>query len=126
MPIFGENNNQPVTRIKGRENRTIAINTKLTEQENAAVLSAATNAGKTVAEWLRDVALRAAQNAQPDPLFTEIVFCRNALFSLLQQMALKSGITQDAIAKSISFSLQEKHQKAAKAMEQYTQPGNAK
>ena len=124
--MFGTNDTQPKTRIRGRENRALTVNTKLTEQENSIVLSAATSAGKTAAEWLRDLALKAAENTQPDPVFTEVVFCRNALFSLLQQMALKSGITQDAIAKSVSSSLQEKHQKAAKAMEQYAQPTSKK
>jgi len=122
MPMFSSEPEPQKPRIRGRDYRGITVNTKLTGPENETVLDAAKTAGKTVGEWLREVALKAAANTEPDPTFTEVVYSRNAILSLLQMVAQKTGVAQDAIAKSANSLRQDKHQKAVKTMEEYTQP----
>ena len=122
--MFSEN---PTKRtVRGRPHRGVSIGTKITEEEFTQVVSSAESTKKSVAEWLRDVALKAARNTQPDPIFIEIIYCRDVLASLVQMVALKTGVAQDAIAKQAVVLKEGKLQRAIKDMEPYTQPTSTK
>ncbi|MCL2659430.1 MAG: hypothetical protein FWD64_02770, partial [Acidobacteriaceae bacterium] len=88
IPMFGRR--QKSSRI--RDSREQSLSIRVTKNEEKILLAAAEKNQQPLREWLRDVALKAAQNTEPDPTFTEVVYSRNAILSLLQMVALKSGV----------------------------------
>ena len=70
--------------------RVKTAGTRLTVAEVEEVEAAAKRAGKTLAEWLREVALRAARPAQADPVelvLQELAAARYILLNLFQSTA---------------------------------------
>lgn len=70
--------------------RTKTIATRITPEELAEIEAAAENAGKTLAEWLRDLALTAARERPVDPtevLLAEVAALRYTLLNLFHATA---------------------------------------
>lgn len=70
--------------------RAKTVATRLTPEELAEVEAAAAGAGKTVAEWLRETALRSARQLPADPielLLSEVWGLRYALWNLFHATA---------------------------------------
>ena len=83
-PASPKDEARPVLRVK-----TIA--TRVTPEELAEVEAAAEGAGKTVAEWLRELALRTARQRPADPvelLLAELMATRYVLLNLFHATAL--------------------------------------
>src|ERR1700722_13358913 len=74
--------------VRGRESRNQTLTTKLTQTESAAVEAASEADGKTVGEWLRDVALqRLRQRCDATELvLIEVVGLRLFLNNILKSM----------------------------------------
>ena len=101
--------------------RTKSIATRLTEAELAEVEAAASQAGKKVAEWLRDTALSAVRVPQEVPtdavLLAEIIGIRSLMVNLFAQ-ASKGPLTTEDIQKMRTYADSIKDQKAAENLSQ--------
>jgi hypothetical protein len=101
--------------------RARSIATRLTESEFGEVEAAAANAGKKVAEWLRDAALahaRAGQEEQTDPiLLAEIMGMRTLMLNLFAR-ASEGPLTAEDLRKMSAYSDSIKEQKAQEFMAQ--------
>jgi len=101
--------------------RARSIATRLTEIEFGEVEAAAVNAGKKVAEWLRDAALahaRAGQEEQTDPiLLAEIMGMRSLMLNLFAR-ASEGPLTTEDLRKMSAYSDSIKEQKAKEFMAQ--------
>ena len=99
--------------------RARSIATRLTEVEFSEVEAAAVNAGKKVAEWLRDAALahaRAGQEEQTDPiLLAEIMGMRTLMLNLFAR-ASEGPLTTEDLRKMSAYSDSVKEQKAQEFM----------
>jgi len=101
--------------------RARSIATRLTDAEFGEVEAAAANAGKKVAEWLRDAALahaRAGQEEQTDPiLLAEIMGMRTLMLNLFAR-ASEGPLTTEDLRKMSAYSDSIKEQKAKEFMAQ--------
>ena len=82
--------------------KTIA--TRVTPEELAEVEAAAEGEGKTVAEWLRELALRSARQRPADPvelLLAELMAIRYALLNLFHATALASAEGKQLLPESV-------------------------
>src|ERR1700744_3205130 len=74
--------------VKGRETRNQSLNTKLTPSEAAAVEADSLAQGKTVGEWLRDLALHELLSGETQvpslAMLTEIAGLRLLLINTLE------------------------------------------
>ena len=117
----------PSSPVSANDARSIA--TRLTETEYGEVEAAAVNAGKKVAEWLRDAALahaRAGREEQTDPiLLAEIMGMRNLMLNLFAR-ASQGPLTTDDLRKMSAYSDSIKEQKAKEFMAQRRRRSNPK
>ncbi len=101
--------------------RAGSIATRLTETEFGEVEAAAANAGKKVAEWLRDAALahaRAGQEEQTDPiLLAEVMGMRTLILNLFTR-ASEGPLTTEDLRKMSAYSDSIKEQRAQEYMAQ--------
>lgn len=101
--------------------RTKSIATRLTEAELVEVEAAASQAGKKVAEWLRDTALSAVRVPQEVPtdavLLAEIIGIRSLMVNLFAQ-ASKGPLTTEDIQKMRTYADSTKDQKAVENLSQ--------
>jgi hypothetical protein len=100
--------------------RAKSIATRLTEAEFAEVESAATKAGKKVAEWLRDAALTQARASQEltDPiLLAEIMGMRSLMLNLFAR-ASEGPISVEDLRKMSTHADSIKEQKAREFLTQ--------
>jgi hypothetical protein len=101
--------------------RARSIATRLTETEFGEVEAAVANAGKKVAEWLRDAALahaRAGQEEQTDPiLLAEIMGMRSLMLNLFAK-ASQGPLSTEDLRKMSAYSDSIKEQKADEFMTQ--------
>ena len=86
--------------VRGRESRNQTLTTKLTQTESAAVEAASEADGKTVGEWLRDVALqRLRQRCDATELvLIEVVGLRLFLNNILKSMTAGERLPPEAFA----------------------------
>ena len=100
--------------------RARSIATRLTDTEFGEVESAAANAGKKVAEWLREAALAHARAGQEhtDPiLLAEIMGMRSLMLNLFAR-ASEGPLTTDDLRKMSAYSDSIKEQRAQDYMAQ--------
>jgi hypothetical protein len=109
--------------LSGETARARSIATRLTETEFGVVEAAAADAGKKVAEWLREAALahaRASAGAaeQTDPiLLAEIMGMRSLMLNLFAR-ASEGPLTTDDLRKMSAYSDSIKEQRAQDYMAQ--------
>lgn len=110
--------------------RAKTIATRLTPEELAEVEAAAEGEGKTVAEWLRDLALRSARQRPADPielLLAEQMATRYTLLNLFQAAALAATegkqLLPDSIVKIRDQADAQKFQKARKLLTDFLAQG---
>jgi len=86
--------------VRGRESRNQTLTTKLTQTESAAVEAASEADGKTIGEWLRDVALKTLRERgdATEVLLTEVVGLRLFLNNILKSMTAGEKLTPEAFA----------------------------
>jgi hypothetical protein len=101
--------------------RARSIATRLTDIEFGEVEEAAAQAGKKMAEWLREAALthaRAGQEKQTDPiLLAEIMGMRNLMLNLFAK-ASQGPLSVEDIRKMSAYSESIKEQKAEEFLTQ--------
>ena len=78
MAVLGMDTPRRKGTVRGRESRNQTLTTKLTQTESTAVEAASEADGKTVGEWLRDVALQALRQRSDatELVLTEVVGLR--------------------------------------------------
>ena len=107
--------------VSGNEtSRARSIATRLTDAEFGEVEAAAANAGKKVAEWLREAALAHARAGQEhtDPiLLAEIMGMRSLMLNLFAR-ASEGPLTTDDLRKMSAYSDSIKEQRAQDYMAQ--------
>jgi len=109
------------SRVPGNEtSRARSIATRLTETEFGEVEAAAANAGKKVAEWLREAALahaRAGQEETDPILLSEIMGMRSLMLNLFAR-ASEGPLTTEDLRKMSTYSDSIKEQRAQDYMAQ--------
>ncbi|MDQ2840636.1 MAG: hypothetical protein M3Y72_06275 [Acidobacteriota bacterium] len=84
--------------------RTKTVATRITPEELAEVEAAAQRDGKTLAEWLRELALKAARQCPADPmelLLSEVAAIRYMLLNLFHATAQANGEGKHLLADSV-------------------------
>ena len=111
--------------VKGRETRSQSLNTKLTPSEAAAVESASMAQGKTVGEWLRDLALQELLNGQCQaPTFavlTEIAGLRLLLINTLELVLRGDKMTPEQFKEMLRYVKTNKRKAAADMLASYAE-----
>ncbi len=97
-------------------NRTKSIATRLTDAEFAEIESAASRAGKKVAEWLREAALAQARTAGEEKvtdtvLLAELMALRSMIVNLFA-VASKGPLSDETLRKIAAYADATKDQKA--------------
>jgi hypothetical protein len=100
MAVLGMDTPRRKVVVRGRESRNQTLTTKLTQTESAAIEAASEADGKTVGEWLRDVALEALRQHSDatEVLLTEIVGLRLFLNNILKSINAGERLTSEAFA----------------------------
>jgi uncharacterized protein (DUF1778 family) len=84
--------------------RTKTIATRITPEELAEVEAAAQHDGKTLAEWLRELALKTARQRPADPmelLLAEVVASRYVVLNLFHATAQANAEGKHLLAESV-------------------------
>ena len=100
--------------LENETSRARSIATRLTDTEFGEVESAAANAGKKVAEWLREAALahaRAGQEETDPILLAEIMGMRSLMLNLFAR-ASEGPLTTEDLRKMSAYSDSIKEQRA--------------
>jgi hypothetical protein len=100
--------------------RTRSVATRLTEVEFGEVDAAASNAGKKLAEWLREAALNhaRARQVQTDPILLAEIMAMRALMLNLFAKASQGSLSTEDIRKMSAYSDSIKEQKAEELLAQ--------
>ena len=108
----------------GQRAKTVA--TRLSPEELQEVESAAARDGKSLAEWLRELALRSARQRAADPielLLAELMATRYALLNLFHATALAGAegkqLLPDSVLKIRDQADAQKRQKARKLLQDF-------
>ncbi len=106
--------------------RAKTIATRVTPEELTEVEAAAEGEGKTVAEWLRELALRTARQRPADPielLLAELMATRYALLNLFHATALANAegkqLLPDSVLKIRDQADAQKLAKARKTLQEF-------
>lgn len=84
--------------------RTKTIATRITPEELAEIETAAERSGKTLAEWLRELALKSARERPADPielLLSEVAATRYMLLNLFHGTAQANGEGKHLLPESV-------------------------
>ncbi len=133
---MASSNNKPLETIlpssssvsANETSRARSIATRLTDTEFGEVEAAAANAGKKVAEWLREAALahaRAGQEETDPILLAEIMGMRSLMLNLFAR-ASEGPLTTDDLRKMSAYSDSIKEQRAQDYMVQRRRRNSSK
>ena len=111
--------------VKGRETRNQSLNTKLTPSEAAAVEAASMAQGKTVGEWMRDVALHELLSGESQvpslAVLTEIAALRLLLINTLELMLRGEKMTPEQFKEMLRYVKTNKRKAAADMLASYAE-----
>ena len=111
--------------VRGRESRNQTLTTKLTPTEAAAVETASRAEGKTVGEWLRDLALRELPNGSSQlpllPLMCEVAGIRLLLINTLEPVLRGDKMTPEQFKEMLRYVKTNKRKAAADMLASYAE-----
>ena len=111
--------------VRGRESRNQTLTTKLTPTEAAAVETASRAEGKTVGEWLRDLALRELPGSSSQlpllPLMCEIAGIRLLLINTLEPVLRGDKMTPEQFKEMLRYVKTNKRKAAADMLASYAE-----
>ncbi len=110
-----------LTRPKGRPIRNRMASARVTDDELKTLEAAAQVEGKLLAEWAREVLLRAARSNKDDALFTEVIAIRMLLNNLLGPIAGGQTVTEKNYVEIMANVRLGKRNAAREVMQQYTE-----
>jgi hypothetical protein len=111
-------------KLKGRPLRSQSIGTKLTEQEETAVLAAAQSEGKSPGEWVRDTLMAAARNhlsSEDFVLFIELQAIRLLLINTLEPLLRGDKMTAEQFKEMLRYVKANKRKAAEDTLTGYTE-----
>jgi hypothetical protein len=111
-------------KLKGRPLRSQSIGTKLTEQEETAVLAAAQCQGKSPGEWVRDTLMAATRDhlsTDDFALFIELQALRLLLINTLEPLMRGDKMTADQFKEMLRYVKANKRKAAEDAFASYTE-----
>lgn len=125
MAILGNEMPRHKGTLKGRESRNQTLTTKLTPTEAAAVEAASEADGKTVGEWLRDLALRelgcGSRGLPPVVLIGEITAIRLLLINTLEPLLRGEKMTSEQFKEMLRYVKSNKRKAAADMLASYVE-----
>lgn len=125
MAILGNETPRRKGTLKGRESRNQTLTTKLTPTEAAAVEAASEADGKTVGEWLRDLALReldcGSRGLPPLVLVCEITAIRLLLINTLEPLLRDEKMTPEQFKEMLRYVKSNKRKAAADMLASYAE-----
>lgn len=110
--------------VRGRESRNQTVTTKLTPTEAAAVEAASSHEGKTVGEWLRDIALRelrAEGSISSLALIGEMTGLRLLLINTLEPLLRGEKMTPEQFKDMLRYVKTNKRKAAADILAGYAE-----
>ena len=111
--------------VRGRESRNQTLTTKLTPTEAAAVENTSRAEGKTVGEWLRDLALRELPSASRQlpslALMGEIAGIRLLLINTLEPLLRGDKMTPDQFREMLRYVKTNKRKAATDMLASYAE-----
>ena len=111
--------------VRGRETRNQSLNTKLTPTEAAAIEAASQAKGKTVGEWLRDLALDEllsdGSHVPSLAVLTEIAGLRLLLINTLELMLRGEKMTPEQFKEMLRYVKTNKRKAAADMLASYAE-----
>jgi len=111
--------------VRGRETRNQSLNTKLTPREAAAVEAASLAQGKTVGEWLRDLALKELLSDESQvpslAVLTEIAGLRLLLINTLELLLRGEKMTPEQFKEMLRYVKTNKRKAAADMLASYAE-----
>ena len=113
-------------RLRGRARRSQSIGTKLTEQEESAILAAAEKAGKAPSEWARDVLVSSARSldsSQSSALFVEVQAVRLLLINTLEPLARGEKMSAEQFKAMLQYVKSNKRKAALDVLASYAESG---
>jgi uncharacterized protein (DUF1778 family) len=121
MPLLVTEKANRLMRVRGRNNRTQSVGTKVTVEEEAELIRAAEADGKFISEWVRDVLLRTARERiqTPDALITEVQAIRLILINSLEALLRGEKWTAEQFKEMVRYVKTNKHKVAAELMASY-------
>ena len=124
MSILTNPSRQPHRKVRGREKRTVTLNTKLTESEFGEVEKSCDARGVALSEWVRDVVLREVRTSvQPDssPLFGEIAGVRLLLINTLEPLLRGEKMSPEQFKEMLRYVKTNKRKAAADMLASYAE-----
>ena len=113
-------------RLRGRARRSQSIGTKLTVQEELAILAAAEKAGKVPSEWARDVLVSSARSldsSQSSALFVEVQAVRLLLINTLEPLARGEKMSPEQFKAMLQYVKSNKRKAALDVLASYAEGG---
>ena len=109
--------NRRSSRLKGRSQRTQSIGTKLTPEEETAVLSASEKDGKVPSEWVRDLIMKELRTSSAaDAMLAEVLGVRLLLVNVLRPLASGQKLSAEAFDKLLDDIGSTKYELATKVV----------
>ena len=110
--------------VRGRASRNQTVTTKLTATEAAEVEAASTRDGKTVGEWLRDIALRELRDQgaiSTVAVMGEMTALRLLLINTLEPLLRGEKMTPDQFKEMLRYVKTNKRKAAADMLASYAE-----
>jgi hypothetical protein len=126
MQILNDPTKTKRRKLKGRSLRSQSIGTKLTEQEETAVLAAAQCQGKSPGEWVRDTLMAAARShlaAYDFALLIEVQALRLLLINALEPLLRGDKMTADQFKEMLRCVKANKRKVAEDVLASYAEGG---
>ncbi len=122
MPLLSPESQPGTRRVRGRENRNITLNTKLTRTEYAEVERHCESLGLGFGEWLRDVVLREVRNnAERVAVIGEITGLRLLLINTLEPLLRGDKMTAEQFKEMLRYVKANKRKAAEDALASYAE-----
>jgi hypothetical protein len=112
-----------VMRVKGRSNRCQSVGTKVTVEEEAALIHSASSEGKFLSEWARETLLRAAEERSysADVLMSEVQALRLILINTLEVLLRGDKMTSEQFKEMLRYVKSNKRKAAADMFASYAE-----
>jgi hypothetical protein len=124
MQILNDPTKAKPRKLKGRSLRSQSIGTKLTEQEETAVLASAQCQGKSPGEWVRDTLMAAARNhlsSDDFALLIEVQALRLLLINALEPLLRGDKMTADQFKEMLRYVKANKRKAAEDTLASYSE-----
>lgn len=123
MPLLDLEKSNRTMRMKGRNNRSQSIGTKVTAEEETVLIHTAEIEGKFISEWVRETLLRAArERIEPaDALMAEVQALRLLLINTLEPLLRGEKMTPEQFKEMLRYVKTNKRKAAADMLASYAE-----